>query len=844
MALVQELAQDADDQPKTFVPVSQPLIGRQEQLRALGEILRRPGTIAQLVGRAGSGKSHCAKTFARIWSDQQDSKRWAFWLNAETETVLRQSYLRLLTSLGSVVPAGDVSTTEVAHLVWDKLKVSQFDYLLVFDNARELFRNTTGDENTATFPFIPTGRDDWGLGRILFTSRPESLEDSDCSAVDIEKVVLEALDPNEAVRLLFADDREASRATAETLVKRLDFLPLAIISVSGLIHDKNQRIEEFGTGNGVEDALKGALEYAHAQPGLASILEIAAFISSNAIPMALLGGNSDNVSRLCGMNLLLKAEDDSYSIHRVHQDILRSIYSSGAAIDAMERVLRGFDRRKSLTYTLGKSLIAHVEAMATHIEAAKIKEQEGKKLAKIFRANGQVLQFAEMRYLTAAQYFQKALKIIRDVDGADANNLDVAATLESLGVVHTQRGEFKIAQESLESALVMKRKVYDDDAKNKDLAETLHNLGNVYYERGDLERAEAQYRESLVMKQQEYSRDSKNLDLAATLQNLGNISIQRANTDDAVVKYEEALEMQRHVFGADAKNMDIAGTLQNLGAAYKQCGTLDVAAAKYEEALVIKRHLYGKDARNTDMAAALHNLGIVYRQLGNLAGAEMKYNEALVIQRHVYGDNAINVALAATLENLGNVYYQSSNLDKAEEKYEEAFAMHQHICGEEEENAPMVRIFRRLSFTRIEDEKVLKNLTLIGSIKHGDYLAISEGVMYIAAAGIFQGVRRFFSGGSIDVDEVLDLLEGVVNHAVRRFHSPLQAVHEEFRNGCATALGGLRRYADWFTKEEKWDLADRLDAFIEDFEQRLQAITEKTLPPAAGIGRVDLSDGH
>ena len=45
-------------------------------------------------------------------------------------------------------------------------------------------------------------------------------------------------------------------------------------------------------------------------------------------------------------------------------------------------------------------------------------------------------------------------------------------------------------------------------------------------------------------------------------------------------------------------------------------------------------------------------------------------------------------------------------------------------------------------------------------------------------------------------------------------------------------------------EKEKWDLADRLDAFIEDFEQRLQAITEKTLPPAAGIGRVDLSDGH
>ena len=77
--------------PPTYVPEPQPLIGREEHLEKLHGILTAPRTMAALVGRGGSGKSHCAKMFARQWSDQ-DPRRWAYWLNAETETELRQSY--------------------------------------------------------------------------------------------------------------------------------------------------------------------------------------------------------------------------------------------------------------------------------------------------------------------------------------------------------------------------------------------------------------------------------------------------------------------------------------------------------------------------------------------------------------------------------------------------------------------------------------------------------------------------------------------------------------------------------------------------------------------------------
>ena len=61
--------------PVSYIPEPQPLIGREEQIAALYSTLETPRTMAALVGRGGSGKSHCAKTFARKWSDQPDSRR-------------------------------------------------------------------------------------------------------------------------------------------------------------------------------------------------------------------------------------------------------------------------------------------------------------------------------------------------------------------------------------------------------------------------------------------------------------------------------------------------------------------------------------------------------------------------------------------------------------------------------------------------------------------------------------------------------------------------------------------------------------------------------------------------
>merc|ERR1712185_133486 len=99
--------------------------------------------------------------------------------------------------------------------------------------------------------FLPIDRNSWSRGRILITSRSKLFSGA-TSIGDIVKVDVGPLSSDAAVQMLLKDDQDSSdsqaaafRAAAAELVERLEFLPLAISSVSGLMHDQiNFRLED------------------------------------------------------------------------------------------------------------------------------------------------------------------------------------------------------------------------------------------------------------------------------------------------------------------------------------------------------------------------------------------------------------------------------------------------------------------------------------------------------------------------------------------------------------------------------------------------------------------------
>jgi len=120
--------------------------------------------------------------------------------------------------------------------------------------------------------------------------------------------------------------------------------------------------------------------------------------------------------------------------------------------------------------------------------------------------------------------FQQALAIYEKLA---PNSLQVATTLNNLGIVARNRGDLARAEQLYQQALA----IFENLAPNSlDVAGTLNNLGNVAYARGDLARAEQLYQQALAI----FEHLAPNsLQVATTLQNLTTLARRQKNYPQA-----------------------------------------------------------------------------------------------------------------------------------------------------------------------------------------------------------------------------------------------------------------------------------------------------------------------
>jgi len=107
---------------------------------------------------------------------------------------------------------------------------------------------------------------------------------------------------------------------------------------------------------------------------------------------------------------------------------------------------------------------------------------------------------AQGKYVEAEPLYLQALKIYQDVHGE--NHVDVAATLNNLGVLHRMHGQYTQAEPLLVRALEIKERVHGPD--HPDVALSLHNLGQLYIAQGQPEKAEPLYRRALAIREQAF----------------------------------------------------------------------------------------------------------------------------------------------------------------------------------------------------------------------------------------------------------------------------------------------------------------------------------------------------
>ncbi len=229
-------------------------------------------------------------------------------------------------------------------------------------------------------------------------------------------------------------------------------------------------------------------------------------------------------------------------------------------------------------------------------------------------------------YRAASQTLERALGIQRPLLGEHG---DVAVTLAELGRVYQDQGLNQRAEPLHREALDIRRKVLGDE--HREVAVSLSDLASVLRLNGDLDGAEALLRQSFAINVKTRGADHPNT--AVSLQDLALIAISRGDYPAAESGLRQALAMQLKALGPN--HPVVAATLNGLARALREQGRYDEAAAVLREASDILRAAFGGDHQL--LAIYTINLGSVQMALNQPGLAEPLLREGLRIRSRAPG---------------------------------------------------------------------------------------------------------------------------------------------------------------------------------------------------------------
>ena len=224
-------------------------ITRSENLTQLKEMFDSFGTSTDdkavyavyLVGRPGSGKSELARQYGNLVSKSGEVST-VITLSTENKKQFQHDLIEALLELkaaakGTNATKEELSKKEINYLVSELRLVlrERPGWLLIVDNIRN--KNTTQSSFYKELP--EPGSERWGQGYVLLTTQVLILEDG--KFVKIKKAN-EGMTPNDAKQFLCElvkrGKGDCPDGDAEEIVKRLDYLPLAILAAGTFIERK------------------------------------------------------------------------------------------------------------------------------------------------------------------------------------------------------------------------------------------------------------------------------------------------------------------------------------------------------------------------------------------------------------------------------------------------------------------------------------------------------------------------------------------------------------------------------------------------------------------------------
>lgn len=239
-------------------------------------------------------------------------------------------------------------------------------------------------------------------------------------------------------------------------------------------------------------------------------------------------------------------------------------------------------------YQMGEYALALARYNQVYMIQVKAHGSQSLEVAKALATMGE-MEYKMRNFEAAFTLFQDVLVIQRDFYQGTRDGLEIASTLNSIGIVACAQGEYKVAQNCFESSLSIRRQELGD---HKDTATLWYNLATVKEETGDEENAIAMYKECLRIERLVLSKGQK-CDLVDSLQRLGRLHQRRGELDEALRYFSEALTRLREREGVE---LSVAKFLNLLGNVHLQRADIDAMMDCYSEA----SRIYQRDTSDTD----------------------------------------------------------------------------------------------------------------------------------------------------------------------------------------------------------------------------------------------------
>jgi CHAT domain-containing protein/tetratricopeptide (TPR) repeat protein len=310
-------------------------------------------------------------------------------------------------------------------------------------------------------------------------------------------------------------------------------------------------------------------------------------------------------------------------------------------------------------------------------------------------------------YARAEEAVREAVAVWRRLYPADKfpdGHLRLATGLNDLGILLMYCGEHARAEEALREAVAMRRRLYPADKfpdGHRHLALSLNALGELLWGCGEYARAEGPLQEALAMRRKLYPAGKfpdGHSELATSLNDLGILLMYRGEHARAEEALREAVAMRRRLYPAGKfpdGHSGLATSLNALGMLLLQVrGEYARAEGPLQEALAMRRRLYPADkfpAGHPALATSLNNMGLLLLARGEYAQAEPYYRKAVAMRRRLYPADKFpdgHPALAANLNNLGSLLHDWGKYAEAESLLREALAVYQRHADRLAQSAP------------------------------------------------------------------------------------------------------------------------------------------------------------